>query len=464
VRDAREPGSIAPQRALLPQIPGDPTHQSEDCLHLSVWTPGLDDRRRPVLVWVHGGGFTSGTSGSLLYRGDHLARRGDVVVVTVNYRLGALGFLAHPALEQPDGGPIGNWGLLDQIAALRWVQRHIASFGGDPGNVTLFGESAGGMSVSALLAAPAARGLFRRAVIESGPPYTHDAVRASEAAETLAEELGLEKVTRDALVSVPASDLVDAVAALQARRARPGELPLPLLPTIDGRVLPAEPRHAVAGGAAAGLELMVGTNRDEMTFFSLGDERTARMDDAALLRRVRHMAPNAPPEDIVEAYRAARVGRGEPVTPRDLWVAAATDVVFRWPSLRLAAAHRPHGPVHVYLFNWETPVLGGVLGACHALEIPFVFGTVRQPEVASFSGGGPSAVALSETMQEAWLAFARTGDPSNRQSGEWPVWEPEHRATMVFGASSGVQRQPRDEELTALARYAPLVTDEHAPG
>ncbi len=456
VRPVTEAGPIAPQAAVGPQIPGDPAVQSEDALHLSVWTPGLDDRRRPVMVWVHGGGFTSGTAGSLLYRGDDLARRGDVVVVAVNYRLGALGFLAHPALAPAGGEVFANWGLLDQIAALRWVRDHIASFGGDPGNVTLFGESAGGMSVSALLAVPAARGLFRRAVVQSGPPYTHDVARAAAAATSLAGALGLEEVSRDALVEVPAADLVGAVAAIQDRRAAPGELPLPLLPTVDGRVLPAEPRRAVAGGAAAGVELMIGTNRDEVTFFSLGDEGAARMDEEALLRRVRAMAPATQPEELVATYRLARSGRSEPVTPRDVWVSAATDVVFRWPSLRLAAAHRRHGPAHVYLFSWETPALGGVLGACHALEIPFVFGTFRHPAVAAFSGDGPPAEALSLAMQEAWLAFARTGDPSNHRTGAWPRWDPRHRATMVFGPTVGIEHGPRDEELAVHASYAPL--------
>lgn len=456
VRACTRAGPIAPQPLVGPQIPGDPANQSEDCLHLSAWTPGLDQRRRPVMVWIHGGGFTSGTAGSLLYRGEDLARRGDVVVVAVNYRLGALGFLAHPALNSGGVGTFGNWGLLDQIAALRWIRDHIASFGGDPGNVTVFGESAGGMAVSALLAAPAARGLFRRAIIQSGPPYTHDAVRAAEAAEAVVAQLGMETVTREALLSVPAADLVDAVSALLGRQARPGELPLPLLPTVEGRVLPAEPRQAIAGGAARGLELMVGTNRDEVTFFSLGDEQVLRMDDEALLRRVRHMAPHAPPEEVVRAYRSSRAGRGEPATPRDVWVSAASDVVFRWPSLQLAAAHRPHGRVHVYLFTWETPVLGGVLGACHALEIPFLFGTFRHPAVAAFSGGGPEGEALSAAMREAWVAFARTGDPSNGRSGAWPPWDTGDRATMVFGGTSRVERAPRDDELAVLDRYAPL--------
>ena len=203
---------------------------------------------RPVMVWVHGGGFTTGAGSSLLYRGGDLARDGDVVVVTGNYRLGALGFLGHPALGDPATGAIGSWGLLDQIAILRWVRDHIAAFGGDPGNVTLFGESAGGMAISALLGVPAARGLFHRAVVESGPPYTHSVDQAVRAASDLAGLLGVGDVTRQSLEAVPADELVAATAELQNRSPRPGELPLPFLPVVDGHFLPRRPEDAVAAG------------------------------------------------------------------------------------------------------------------------------------------------------------------------------------------------------------------------
>lgn len=461
VRAAVEPGPIAPQPPSAPgtSLTGDPVQQSEDCLHLSIWTPALDESRRPVMVWIHGGGFVTGTAGSLLYRGDELARRGDVVVVAVNYRLGALGFLAHPALGLPGDAVFANWALLDQLAALRWVQGHIASFGGDPGNVTVFGESAGAMCVSALLASPPARGLFRRAVIQSGPPYTHSATRAEASGEALATELGLPEVTREALVDVPAGDLVQATAALQARPARPGELPIPFLPTVDGHVLPRLPLPAVSRGSAAGVDVLVGTNRDEMTFFLLSDARSTLMDDEELVRRVRHMAPGAAPEAIVSGYREARARRGEPVSPRDVWVAAASDVVFRWPSLRLAAAQHRHGRTFVYLFTWETPVFGGVLGASHGLDIPFVFGSVRHPTVSAFAGGGTAAEALSARMQAAWVAFARHGDPSNELVGDWRAWDPGRRATMIFGRTTALEERPRDGELDVLDAHYPL---EHA--
>ena len=459
VREAAEFGPIAPQTPPIPgvAIQGDPEVQDEDCLTLNVWTPVADGGRRPVMVWVHGGGFTTGTGASLLYRGGDLARHGDVVVVTFNYRLGALGFLGHPALSGgTPSGQIGNWGLADQVAALDWVRRHIGEFGGDPDNVTVFGESAGGMSVSALLGVPAARGLFHRAVIESGPPYTQTLDRAGHAARDLMAVLGLADLSRDALEPVPADELVAATAAMQNRPPRPGELPLPFLPVVDGRFLPRPPEQAVAAGDAASVELLIGTNRDELTFFVLGDPTARGLDDDSLLDRIGRAAPGVPPEWVVEAYRSARGSRGEPVGPLDLWVAAGSDLVFRWPSLQLAAAQQRHQPAtFVYLFTWESPAFGGVLGSCHALEIPFVFGSVRRPVIGAFAGSGPDAEALSDRMQQAWLSFARAGDPSHEGIGLWPAWDPDRRATMVFGPRTELVDAPRNDELAAWGPLSP---------
>jgi len=477
-------------------IGGEPDEHSEDCLSLSVWTPGTDGSHRPVMVWVHGGGFTSGSGAGDLYRGGVLAREGDVVVVTINYRLGALGFLAHPALAAPDepwlGGErwrgCGNWGLADQVAALAWVRDHIADFGGDPGNVTLFGESAGAMGIAALLAVPEARGLFHRAVVESGPPYWLTLDGAADRAERLAARLGV-PLTREALARVPADDLVRETTALGASlRIGEGGLPLPVLPVIDGGLLGRPPEEAIAGGSSAGVPLMVGTTRDEAAFFAVGLPELSKLDDAGVARWVtRAGAPPREAPGLVAAYRAARSERGDPVTPRDLWVAIASDLIFRLPSVRLADIHAraasPGVGTFTYLFTWETPAFGGILGSCHALEIPFVFGTVKHPAVQLFSGGGDDAMTLSTGMRAAWLAFARSGAPSNGVSGVWPVWEPESRPTLVFGpwpeagsgtgagssagAGSGTGAggggvdlwravdRPRDEELVALARVVP---------
>jgi para-nitrobenzyl esterase len=434
-------------------IPGDPVDQDEDCLFLNVWTPAPDGRRRPVMVWIHGGGFTAGTGSSLIYRGEKLSRLGDVVVVTINYRLGALGFLAHPSLATGSNGSLGagttgNWGLMDQVAALRWVRDNIAAFGGDPEQVTLFGESAGGMSISALLVAPSARGLFCRAIVQSGPAYVHSPERAVAAAEDLAELLALGEISREALESVPVADLVEAGRRLQGRLPRPGDLPLPFLPVVDGNFLPVDPEDGLAAGEAAGVSLMIGTNRDEITFFVMADPRIASLDLDGVASWFRHAAPGADPESILGGYRAAREARGEPATPRDLWVAAGSDLVFRWPSLRMAGAHAPHGKgTYVYLFTWETSAFGGMLGACHALEVPFVFGAVREPPIAAFIGADEHSDALAAQMQHAWLSFARTGDPSHDGIGNWPTWDPERRATMVFGPGGGVVDGPGGEEI-----------------
>jgi len=456
VRPATEFGSVAPQPPPVPgiAIPGDPVDQSEDCLTLNVWTPRPDAGRRPVMVWFHGGGFTSGTGAGLLSRGGPLARRGDVVVVTANYRLGALGYLAHRSLEDAGSGAFGNWGLLDQVGVLRWVHDHIADLGGDPGNVTVFGESAGAMSVCALCGTPSARGLFHRAIVESGAPYTHPLERAEEAAEDLARLVGVESVSRDALQDVPADDLVSATQQLQGRPPRAGELPLPFLPVVGDATLPDRPEAAVGAGSIADVPLLIGTNRDELAFFAIGTPTVSQLDDDGLVRWVERAAPGVEADRIVAGYRAARMARGAPVTPRDLWIAIGSDVVFRRPSLSFAAAHHVHQPAtFVYLFTQETPAFGGVLGSCHGLEIPYVFGGLDRPLVAAFAGGSPEAISLSEQMQEAWLAFVRTGDPSvpadDGRLGRWPAWDPETMTTMVLGPGAGIVEAPMQEELAS---------------
>ncbi|MHB1711630.1 MAG: carboxylesterase/lipase family protein [Acidimicrobiales bacterium] len=468
----------APQARMAVGMPSGTERetQSEDCLYLNVWTPAIDHARRPVMVWIHGGGFTSGSGAGNLSRGGVMARESDVVVVTFNYRLGALGFLAHPSLADAGqpwlGGDawsgFGNWGLADQMAALVWVKEHIDSFGGDPGLVTIFGESAGGMSVSALLGVPAAKGLFHRAIIESGPPYTHPAEKAIDRANGLASLLGV-PMTRDALGKLPADQLVRAVDEM-GRTVQIGDgLPLPLLPTVDGGLLAHMPEESVGAGAASDIPLMIGTNRDEAAFFALGIPQIATLDDRGLERWVsRVTATRDDAVDVIAAYRDIRAARVEPVGSPDLWVAIASDTIFRLPSIRLAGAHSSVAlsgiGTFVYLFTWETPVLGGALGSCHGLEIPFVFGTVKNPNVQLFSGGGDRALGLSEAMRRSWSAFARTGTPSNATAGEWPAWDSEARVTMAFGPwpqDDGMWRpvpSPRDGELTALGRALGPVT------
>jgi para-nitrobenzyl esterase len=467
IRDASTFGPIAPQSTAVPGVtsPADPAASephSEDCLSLNVWTPELPESTpggpgRPVLVFIHGGGFTSGSGSVFLYRGGELVRNGDAVVVTINYRLGALGFLGHRDLADPEG-LVGNWGLQDQLAALRWVRDNIAAFGGDPGAVTVFGESAGAFSVATLLGMPAAHGLFRRAIVQSGGVHVHALVEAERAAERLASALGIASCTRELLEHVPASELVAATEEMGKRRPDPGMIPLPFLPVVDGALLPDNPMAAVANGAAAGIDLVIGTNRDELTLFGLGNPALMALDEDGVTRWVDNAVPDMPGVEVIDAYRSALQARGESIDPTAVWVAVGTDIVFRWPSLQLAAAHVARGSrAFVYLFDWESPAFGGILGSCHALELPFVFGAVGHPAVQVFSGAGPAVETLSRQMQQAWLAFAATGDPGHEGIGPWLPWGPADRATMIFGADTRLEAAPRDEELAVLERYRPLV-------
>jgi para-nitrobenzyl esterase len=378
--------------------------------------------------------------------------------VTINYRLGALGFLGHRGLADPDG-LVGNWGIHDQVAALRWVRDNIAAFGGDPGNVTIFGESAGGFSVATLLGTPAAAGLFRRAIVQSGGAHVHSMEEAERSAERMAAVLGVASCTRESLGRVPATELVAATEELGKRRPDPGMIPLPFLPVVDGVFLPDHPLAAVATGAATGIDLLIGTNRDELTLFGLGNPAFMALDEEGVARWVTNSVPDMSGAEVIDAYRSARQGRGESIGASDIWVAVGTDIVFRWPSLQLAAAHVARGArAYVYLFDWVSPAFGGILGSCHALELPFVFGAVHIPEVQVFSGGGAAVETLSAQMQQAWLAFANTGDPGHEGIGAWRAWDPAGRATMIFGAHTRLEDAPQNEELAVLERHRPLVS------
>jgi para-nitrobenzyl esterase len=444
VRDASEYGLSAPQNPSL--LPGmEPGPQGEDCLYLNVYTPAADSARRPVLVWIHGGGFTGGSGSQALYDAGRLAAQGDVVVVTVNYRLGALGYLYADGLD-------ANPGQLDQIAALEWVRDNAETFGGDPGNVTIFGESAGGMAVATLLAMPAARGLFQRAIPQSGAAHhTHSPTSASGVADALFDELGVRDPAR--LRELPIEQLLAAQAKTLLRRARESS-GLAFAPVVDGGSLPEHPLAAVRAGAARDIALMTGTTRDECKLFRMGDPRARReLDEAGLHKRVgallRGHRKSEHAGHVIETYRKAREGRA-PVEPHDLYDAIDTDQMFRVPAIRLLEAQRPWQPQSfAYLFSWESPAARGALGACHALELPFVFGTLDAPTMDRFAGSGPEAERLAERMMQAWIAFAREGDPGTADLPDWPAYDAERRATLIFDREPELAHAPWDEERAA---------------
>jgi para-nitrobenzyl esterase len=447
VRPAAEFGCWAPQSAPATSLSGQaPGTQAEDCLSLNVWTPAADGARRPVMVWIHGGGFIGGSGAMNLYAGAPLAARGDVVVVTANYRLGILGFLASADLADADAGNAsGNWGLLDQVAALRWIRDNIAGFGGDPDNVTVFGESAGGMSVSDLLAMPSAKGLFRRAIVQSGPPNAVSLDRAEAITAKLVAELGVTSAA--ALRDLPTQALLDAQAKLVAERRTEG---LPLLPVVDEVSIPVAPQRAIAGGVAREIALLIGTNRDEAKMFMVADPKNRDADEGVLHRRIEAIFRAndivLSPDDVIDGYRAARESRGQSTSPRELWSAIDSDRMFRIGSIRAAESQSGFTSTYMYLFDWESPAMGGALGACHALELPFVFGTLHDPGIDKFAGSGPDATRLSEQMMDAWLAFARNGDPNTDAAPQWPTYDGTRRATMVFGRDTRVEDGPCDEE------------------
>jgi para-nitrobenzyl esterase len=443
-RDALAFG-LAPPQPLDPMVEAlgllAPHPQGEDCLYLNVWTPAPDARRRPVLVWIHGGAFLTGTGAAPLYDGARLAVRGDVVVVTLNYRVGALGFGAFQGAQ-------ANLGLLDQIAALAWVRREIERFGGDPENVTAFGESAGAGSILALLCAPRATGLLRRAIAQSpGPLGFLSRSEAARRAHALCRRLELREPSARALRDVALGRLLEAQAACVADGPHAGGMFF--APVVDGELLPEAPLAAFRAGRAQPIELVIGTTAEELRLYAMvpgfGDVSDAQLE-RGLAARLRD------PARVLARYREARARRGEDVSARSLFFALESDWNLRFPSILLAESHARRGArAYMYLFAHASPAQGGALGSCHALDLPFTFGNLDSPEMRRFAGEGPAVVALAGSWMDATVAFARSGDPSHPGIGCWPAYDAARRATMRFGEKCHAVDAPLDAERAALA-------------
>ncbi len=423
-RTAHQFGPMAPQvpGLLESMLDGGSVAVGEDnCLTLNVWTPACDDGHRPVLVWIHGGAFLTGGGGVSWYDGTRFASDGDVVVVTINYRLGVFGFLH--LQDAPDSGTAG---LADQLEALRWVQSNIAAFGGDPDRVTVFGESAGAMSIGAMLGAPSARGLFRRAALQSGACAN---VTSSEQAEQqttrLCEALGLANATANELRAIPAADLL----AAQQQMLSSGGTALPFQPVLGGSLLPVHPLKAVQNGTGAQPEAVLhGTTLDEMRLFTAWDSSLAGIDRDGVVSRARARHGDSAP-DVVDLYRSIHPS----FDWGQVWSAMETDAVFRIPADDLANALGAAGvPSWQYVFAWPTSLLGGRMGACHAVEIPFVFNNVHQPGASQFLGAAQHLDELSAQMNQAWIRFANGDRPHPQWQAEdesHPVWRFHNDAT-----------------------------------
>jgi para-nitrobenzyl esterase len=430
--------------------PADATPEGEDCLTLNVWTPGLGDgAKRPVMVWLHGGAFGYGSGNRAVTDGANLARRGDVVIVSVNHRLNIFGFLHLADIGGPAWAHSGNAGVLDLVAALRWVRDNVERFGGDPGNVTIFGESGGGGKVSVLLAMPAARGLFHRAIIQSGAAIrVSTRERATALAEAVLKDLGIARDECERLQTVPAERLLAAIAP--ASRAV-GRSRWPLLdrydfgPVVDGSDLPQHPAEPGAPPTADDIPLMIGGTREESAFF-LGDDDavwSGTLTEAELRRRVAAVA-GGETDNLLAAYRSTM----PQASPADRLIAALTGSNFWIRTVLLAEryAARPRAPVYMYSLDWQSPAHGGRVKAHHAMDLPFVFDNT---DVADTTAGALGARELAARISDTWIAFARHGTPNNPAIPTWPAYASADRATMTLDTTRRVVHDP-DREIRLL--------------
>ena len=406
---------------------------NEDCLFLNVWTPDAGDGQRPVMVWFHGGGYAYGSGGWPAYNGRNLAEKGDVVVVTVNHRLNAFGYLN---LERKFGEAFavsGNAGNLDLVRSLEWVRDNITAFGGDPDNVTIMGESGGGSKVSHLMAMPSADGLFHKAIVQSGPGVTSgDPDEAADYTDVILAEAGVETV--EDLMALSGDDLIKAVRAVQPENAGFGQGPR-FGPIADGTVLPRDPFLPRAPEQSSDVPLLIGYNKDEMTlflapqpWFGLVDNATvdamvAGMGEEAVatLAAYRDMYPDYSPTHVASAAMGARFVRGT--------------YILADQQSRTAEA-----PVFVYRLTWETPVADGMLKSPHTLDIPLMFNNAEMS--GALVGTGPEALVMADIMSDAWIAFAKTGVPSSELLPEWSPYTVQERNVMELDLSSKIVVDP----------------------
>ena len=446
VADATSFGPIMPQNPSgLESMLGksDATPMDEDALFLNVYTPACDDARRPVMVWIHGGAFTAGAGSIPWYSGSNLARKGDVVVVTINYRLGTFGFLYVDELLGPEFAGSANSGIRDQVAAITWVRDNIAAFGGDPDNITLFGESAGGMSIGTLLGVPGLPAMIRNAIPQSGAAENvRDVDAGSEVAEVMLAQLGLTPSSADGLLAASVDELLAAQAAATAQVQAAGTMRLPFAPIVDGVVLPDRPRTAVQNGAAANVHVVVGTTADEYRLFSIMDRAQGPLSPEVVRGRIGKVVGKERADDVVAVYREGRT------SDDDIWNDFATDWIFRIPAIRLAEAQSAHQPdTYSYLFSYASTAFGGALGACHAVDVPFVFDNLDRGGVQALLGDFTDDThRLAAATAGAWLATARNGAPSHDGLPEWTPYSPSGRAVMELGVAQRVLNDPGSAE------------------
>lgn len=433
IREATQFGPACPQvrrtsSPILARMQQIPVPLDEDCLYLNVWTPTVNDVRLPTMVWLHGGGFV-GTGCTWPFDDGAAFIRDDVILVTINYRLGPFGFLYLDELFD-QACQTSNLGLLDQIAALEWVRDNIAAFGGDPDNVTVFGESFGAVCVQTLLGMPGAHGLFRRAISQSAVQLYRRPDTAHAIAQQVLKQLGVRAGDWAALATVPASRLVEASLNVRDPEPQFGSIWKPI---VDGITLPDTPTRLVAAGHAKGMELLVGYNADEWRILYFGSSPgTIPAPNLASLFATSGLTP----EEVYATYAASRSG----ATEQDVSAAVESDLTIIIPTIRLAQAQLRHmDRVWLYQFDWSTPVLGGILGAFHMLDLPFTFERYDNPALL----GDDPPQELGRDLHGALVRFAATGDPNGGALPHWPGYDLHQRQTMLFDSSCAVAENPR---------------------
>ncbi len=436
IRPATKFGFSCPQ-GKDPAEPASLLPQDEDCLTLNVWTPKADDQKRPVIVYIHGGGFLNGGTGDPTYDGAIFSKRGNLVFASINYRVHAFGFLYLDEFGEQFKGSGAN-GLRDQLLGLRWLKANVAKFGGDPENITLMGESAGSISGITLMSLPQAKGLFQKAIAESG---SSNILRTKEQAALLTQQFlqlagikdvaGLRKLTTAQFGEIN-KKLAALVGVFSARM---------YAPVVDGEVIPRDPLTAIQEGAAAGIPLLNGVNRDEFSYWIqyFPVLRTTPLRPFIMGTPQLHGKLQGREEDIFALYQKTN--------PPDAKIAAVpafiTDLMFFVPHVRVSEAQAKHAKVWMYRFDWPSQV-HDYLGACHAIELAFVFKTFDSPLAAEIDGSTPP-MGLSDMMQDAWISFARTGNPNHKGMPAWPTYDAQRRATMIFNTESKVIEDPNHE-------------------
>ena len=459
IRSCRQYGPVSPQGArsgwandeIAFAFNWNDGVQGEDCLRLNVWTPALDSRKRPVMVWLHGGGYSAGSGQELpSYDGTSLAFAEDVVVVSINHRLNVLGFLDLSAYGEKYAKS-ANAGLLDIVASLEWIRDNIAAFGGDPSNVTIFGQSGGGGKVTTLLATPCAKGLFHKAIVQSGSMLrTMESKYSRKIGIATVRNLGLDASSIDKISEVPYGELLaageKAIAQVKAEADRDGVASFIFgwAPTVDGAVLPSQPFDPQAPAISADIPMIIGTTRHEfsMTTYVPALRNAGREEVIGILKGRYGEGTERFLELFAKAYPGSK--------PADMLDA---DFVFRPSAIEQALRKSLQGaaPVYMYMFNWESPVLDGILRSTHCMEIPFVFNNADRH--ASMTGGGAQAMELASKMSHCWAEFARCGKPSAEGLPEWEPFEAEKRAVMFFDNTCKMSYSHDKELMDFIRRY-----------